>query len=98
MYSPASETVFALGLYSSNQGARCPALLVMPARSSACSSLIQRDGNAGRVVRTELGAPGVKAAGGKWPAQLPTLQLSWWGSTNCKELPKPAVPSGHGGV
>src|SRR5436309_11341397 len=48
-----------VGLNNSHQAVRWPARLVMPVRFSACSSLIQSGANGGKLVRTELGAPGV---------------------------------------
>src|SRR5258708_20777881 len=68
----------------------------MPFRLSACSSLSQSGGKAGRLARTVLGIAGLSEAGGKLPDQLATRQLSWCGSINCKELPTPFAPEGQG--
>src|SRR5581483_1457788 len=70
--------------------------LVIAVRLSAWSSLSQRLGKTGRLVRTVLGAPGLRERGGKWAAQLATRQLSWFGSINWRELPRPFAAAGQG--
>ena len=54
-----SVIVLVLGLYNSSHAVRLPALLVMPLRLSASSSLIHSDGNVGRVAAVLFICPGV---------------------------------------
>src|SRR5450631_1351146 len=68
----------------------------MPVRLSACTSLIQRGGNAGSEAATLLSLSGVAEGMVRTAAQLPTRQLSWRGSISCKEAPVPLALIGQG--
>src|ERR1017187_3618297 len=66
----------------------------MPVRSSACNSLIHKDGKGVKDAATLLSLPGAAVKG--VTDQLPTRQLSCCGSISCSEAPVPLALVGQG--